>query len=250
MPARQVTCKEVRPYYFNRSTRARACPVHRFRTRKTFLLHLTWWYIPCINSDAFYEGNVKGALRCGCSRVWTEATGGPFPCRTPVCEMVGICSEDSSFRTKLVQTLLTILYLLSLINHGGAEHVVLLNHGATGSESEQGRDLSHQDSFPFSVSSWEEARVRKELQASREIPAIRGVATHHFFEYASQVAVELLKLNFKKVRRDFKAAGIGQCRWTFCYTCWMATFLFITLASSLCVQALALHFICTVSCGE
>ncbi len=36
-------------------------------------------------------------------------------------------------------------------------------------------------------------------QGSVQVPAIKGVATHRFFEYASQVAVDLMKLNFKKV---------------------------------------------------
>lgn len=36
-------------------------------------------------------------------------------------------------------------------------------------------------------------------QGPSQVPAIKGVATHQFFEYASQVAVELMKSNFQKV---------------------------------------------------
>jgi hypothetical protein len=55
----------------------------------------------------------------------------------------------------------------------------------------------------------------------RVAPAIKGVATHEFFEYASHVAVVLMKKNFPKVRtlcgrRLFQCSGLhnGLCNVT------------------------------------
>lgn len=122
----------------------------------------------------------------------------PLLIRNPLCEMVCSDCKYPLFRTKLSLPLLALFYLFVLIKRCGAEDGVGPKFSTPG-VTKQSKGLIRQSSFHYSSSSWGGALDERQQQDSREVPAIKGVATHHFFEYASQVAVELLKLNFKKV---------------------------------------------------